>query len=261
MRSRDELVQLDWQAMPLQGRVLIEASAGTGKTHNIGLIWLRLLLEHGLGVQQILVTTFTEAAAQELRERLRRRLVEVEHWFLTSKLVGRSNDKKLLAYLEQCANDGQARTTALRRIQLARADFDRAPIATIHSLCMRIQRDFPLDTGASFRIGAATPERTLLRECLEDFWRQRFLGADVDEREAAAVLSGGIEPLLRDVEDLFGGNPRLVAPDGLAEIDRLLLELRTPQSIKELGRLVADDSLYARKRSAFRRACGKSAPR
>jgi len=250
MHDGDELIPLDWQAMPLQGRVLIEASAGTGKTHNIGLIWLRLLLERGLGVQQILVTTFTEAAAQELRERLRRRLVEVEHWFVTGKLAGRSDDSKLLAYLYGCAKDQATHRAALRRIQLARADFDRAPIATMHSLCMRIQRDFPLDTGASFQTGAPTDERALLRECLEDFWRQRFLGADVDERETAG-RAGGIEPLLRDIEDLFGGNPGLIAPEGLAEIERLVLELRTPQSIEELGRLVADDSLYARKRSAL----------
>ncbi len=64
--------------MPLHGRMLIEASAGTGKTWNIGVIYLRLLLERGLRVEQILVTTFTDAAAQELRERLRRRLVEAE---------------------------------------------------------------------------------------------------------------------------------------------------------------------------------------
>ena len=70
---------LDWQRMPLTGRVLIEASAGTGKTFTIGLIYLRLLLERELRVEQILVATFTDAAAQELRERLRRRLVEAEH--------------------------------------------------------------------------------------------------------------------------------------------------------------------------------------
>jgi len=64
---------LQWQRMPLDGRILIEASAGTGKTWNIGVIYLRLLLERGLRVEQILVTTFTDAAAQELRERLRRR--------------------------------------------------------------------------------------------------------------------------------------------------------------------------------------------
>ena len=243
MRDCDELVPLDWQAMPLQGRVLIEASAGTGKTHNIGLIWLRLLLERGLGVQQILVTTFTEAAAQELRERLRRRLVEAEHWFASGKLVGRPDDK-LLAYLEQYAKDDGTRATVLRRIELARADFDRAPIATMHALCMRIQRDFPLDTGASFQTGAPTDERTLLRECLEDFWRQRFLDGDVDERETA-VLAGGVEPLLRDMEELLAGNPTLVAADGPDGIARLSAELRRPENIAELERLAGDKSLYA----------------
>ncbi|HEY6543971.1 MAG TPA: UvrD-helicase domain-containing protein, partial [Dokdonella sp.] len=54
--------------------MLIEASAGTGKTWTIGVVYLRLLLERGLGVERILVTTFTEAAAQELRERLRKAL-------------------------------------------------------------------------------------------------------------------------------------------------------------------------------------------
>ena len=79
MRSRDATA-LRWRELPLDGRVLIEASAGTGKTWTIGVVYLRLLLERGLGVEQILVTTFTEAAAQELRERLRRRLVETEQW-------------------------------------------------------------------------------------------------------------------------------------------------------------------------------------
>src|ERR1700760_2292299 len=70
---------IDWRTMPLAGRVLIEASAGTGKTYTIGLIYLRMLLERGLRVEQILVATFTERAAQELRDRLRTRLIETEH--------------------------------------------------------------------------------------------------------------------------------------------------------------------------------------
>lgn len=251
MRDRDELTPLAWQAMPLDGRMLIEASAGTGKTHNIGLIWLRLLLERGLGVQQILVTTFTEAAAQELRERLRRRLVDVEHWFATGEAVGSANDAQLLKYLERSGANENTRTETLRRIQLARADFDRAPIATMHSLCLRIQRDFPLDTGASFLVGAPTDEHTLLRECLDDFWRQRFLGAAVDQREVDTVLAGGSEALLRDLKELLAGNPVLVAADGLAEIDRLLVELRTPENMRELSRLVADQSLFARKGAAL----------
>src|SRR5690606_15805246 len=71
-----------WQDTPLHagGRTLVEASAGTGKTWTIAVLYLRLLLEQGLLPRQIVVTTFSDAAAQELRERIRARLVEVEQW-------------------------------------------------------------------------------------------------------------------------------------------------------------------------------------
>src|SRR5699024_7399174 len=69
---------------PLSGSRLIEASAGTGKTYTIAALYLRLILCHGneaafsqpLLPPQILVMTFTEAATQELRDRIRARLVE-----------------------------------------------------------------------------------------------------------------------------------------------------------------------------------------
>ena len=57
--------------VPLGGTVLVEASAGTGKTHAITSLFLRLVLEQGVPVQSILVVTFTEAATAELRDRLR----------------------------------------------------------------------------------------------------------------------------------------------------------------------------------------------
>ncbi|NUR23544.1 UvrD-helicase domain-containing protein, partial [Frateuria sp.] len=74
----------DWSQLPLAhapeqgGRCLIEASAGTGKTWTIAVLYLRLLLEQGLSPRQIVVTTFTDAAAQELRERLRAKLRAAE---------------------------------------------------------------------------------------------------------------------------------------------------------------------------------------
>ena len=67
---------LDVFDCPLAGTRLIEASAGTGKTWNICGLYLRLLLERALEVQQILVVTFTNAATAELRERIRARIVE-----------------------------------------------------------------------------------------------------------------------------------------------------------------------------------------
>ena len=52
-----------------RGRYLIEASAGTGKTWTITHLFCRLVLE-GMPVSRILVTTFTNTGAAELKERI-----------------------------------------------------------------------------------------------------------------------------------------------------------------------------------------------
>ncbi|OZB78278.1 MAG: hypothetical protein B7X28_09125 [Halothiobacillus sp. 13-55-253] len=76
---------------PFAGSRLIEASAGTGKTFTIALLYVRLVLGHGtepLMPPQILVTTFTDAAADELRERIRARLFEASRMFSDADLDG-----------------------------------------------------------------------------------------------------------------------------------------------------------------------------
>ncbi|MBE0440996.1 UvrD-helicase domain-containing protein [Psychrobacter sp. FME13] len=60
----------------LMGRHLIEASAGTGKTWTLTGIVLRLLIEAKRAPEQIIATTFTRAAAAEMRQRIHDRLVE-----------------------------------------------------------------------------------------------------------------------------------------------------------------------------------------
>ncbi|MEJ2658337.1 MAG: UvrD-helicase domain-containing protein, partial [Desulfobacterales bacterium] len=67
---------------PLEGTNLIEASAGTGKTHTITGLFLRLILEKHFSVNQILVVTFTKAATEELKERNRNKLSETKSDFL-----------------------------------------------------------------------------------------------------------------------------------------------------------------------------------
>ena len=61
---------------PLEGTTLIEASAGTGKTYTIAGLYLRLVLEKDMEPGNILVVTFTRAATEELRDRIRNRLRE-----------------------------------------------------------------------------------------------------------------------------------------------------------------------------------------
>ena len=66
----------DITAAPLPNGTLIEASAGTGKTHAVAAYVAKALATtEDLRIGEILVTTFTRNAAAELRERIRGRLV------------------------------------------------------------------------------------------------------------------------------------------------------------------------------------------
>lgn len=252
------LPPLDWRAMPLHGRVLIEASAGTGKTWNIGVIYLRLLLERELRVEQILVTTFTDAAAQELRERLRRRLVEAER-LLEAPTRDAASADPLESWLATQYPDADSARPALRRIQLARSDLDHAPVSTIHALCQRIQRDYPLESGAAFANDQLFDEQQLMRECVEDFWRRRYLAGSVDPREAELLLKDGPEGLLRDLGGLANNADARIEAGGLAELERALATLRRGESLVELQRLADDATLYKRANAALRSRLGEIA--
>ena len=128
MSNNLSLLPLDAASLPLYGRHLIEASAGTGKTFNITRIYLRLLLERDLKVEQLLVMTFTKAATEELRGRidseLRRALAE---W---PQLVTSDEFYRQLAQRV----DGE---TARQRLAEALLYLDDAAIYTIHGFCSR----------------------------------------------------------------------------------------------------------------------------
>jgi len=246
----DAMTPLDWPRLPLAGRVLIEASAGTGKTHTLGLLYLRLLLEGERSVEQILVATFSEAAAQELRLRLRSRIgAAARRLARQAPADAASADPALEAWLAGIEADETRRTTALRRLRLAELDFDRAPIATIHALCQRIQRDFPFASQTPFAGAELLDERELLRECVEDFWRRRYLAGAVDADEAELVLPHGPEALLHDLEALLAADGALLPCDGRRALADALAELRRPEWIAELRRLAGDAVLDGSKRA------------
>ena len=62
--------------LPTAGRVAIEASAGTGKTYTLAGLVVRYVAEARVPVEELLIVTFTRAAAAELRDRVRSRLSE-----------------------------------------------------------------------------------------------------------------------------------------------------------------------------------------
>jgi len=96
----------------LTGRHLIEASAGTGKTWTLTGIVLRLLIEARRAPEQIIATTFTRAAAAEMRQRIHDRLVDfyqLLQW-VNSLSADRANKESLYPHILQVTpdNDKQA---------------------------------------------------------------------------------------------------------------------------------------------------------
>jgi exodeoxyribonuclease V beta subunit len=130
----DALVAFDITGPIPSGRFAIEASAGTGKTYALAGLAARYLLEAGIAIDELLVVTYTRAAAAELRDRVRARLVDVAA-ALTVVIVDPAAvpDDKLLAHL--CASDQALR---LARAETALAEFDSATITTIHGFATQV---------------------------------------------------------------------------------------------------------------------------
>ncbi|MBU6246782.1 MAG: UvrD-helicase domain-containing protein, partial [Xanthomonadaceae bacterium] len=174
--TAEHAAALDWSRLQLagDGRTLIEASAGTGKTWTIAVLYLRLLLEQGLSPRAVVVTTFTDAAAQELRERLRAKLVWGEMAAADWQAgIAAPNVGADLAWLQARWQDDPAQAEHDRlRLRLAQAELDLAPVGTIHRLCRRILGDFPFESGAGFQLGEMVSSEALLDEWSADLWRR-----------------------------------------------------------------------------------------
>ena len=159
----------------LQGQVLIEASAGTGKTYSIALLFLRLLLEAELGINEILVVTFTKAATAELRERVRERIREA-----LDELESPGSQDPLLQELIRSINN---RAEASNRLMDALTCMDEAAIYTIHGFCQRMLQEHAFNSGAPFEMEFLETQGPLRRRIIEDFWRIHFYHCVQQEAE------------------------------------------------------------------------------
>ena len=115
------------------------AGAGTGKTTLLVSKVIRKVVDEGMDVTRILALTFTEKAANEMRERVRKELAKA------GKL----------------------------------ADLDRAEIGTIHSFCSHVLRQFPVEAGVApdFQVDEGQAFRRLFDEAWPR-WLDRELGPD-----------------------------------------------------------------------------------
>ncbi len=174
---------------PLTGTNLIEASAGTGKTYTIAGLFLRLILEKHLTADQILVVTFTQAATEELKDRIRNTLLEAKSAFLT----GSSND----IFIHALVQNRRDSASDVQRIQDALMDFDQAAIFTIHGFCQRILHENAFETQSLFDTELVTDQTRLTQEIADDFWREHFYSSPLEFISYAVHKISGPEYFLK----------------------------------------------------------------
>ncbi|WP_100656954.1 exodeoxyribonuclease V subunit beta [Alteromonas flava] len=157
---------LDVVALPLNGVHLIEASAGTGKTFNITRLYLRLIIECGYSVQQILVMTFTNAATQELRGRLTEALQHALSYWTSAHYRVEASDPVLEALYS--SNEP---AQAMQRIKVAVLEMDEAAVYTIHGFCQRMLKTLAFDAHNPFTVTLEQDHAHIVEQAVEDWFR------------------------------------------------------------------------------------------
>jgi exodeoxyribonuclease V beta subunit len=161
------MLVFDAATLELGGTCLVEASAGTGKTHAITLLVVRLILERQLEPSEILVMTFTEAATAELRVRIRRRLHQALDVLRGQPGDLAETDPDLLRVCDRHRDPA-----SLERLKRAVLGLDEAPITTIHGFCHRVLFDHALRTDAPYGAELVKDLEELDEDVIYDFWHR-----------------------------------------------------------------------------------------
>src|SRR5436309_11081036 len=151
------LTDAQQEAIAARGNVLVVAGAGTGKTKTLIERCLQLLLgEQRVSIDEILMVTFTEAAAAEMRERIRNEL------------------EKKLRELEE----GGSNHDLLNHLREQLALFETAHIGTLHSFCLELVRQhfYELDLDPQLSVLAQEEARLLAEETLEALLQKYYAG-------------------------------------------------------------------------------------
>lgn len=178
---------------------VLEASAGTGKTYTLEHLVVDLVLSAGLPLEQIVIVTFTEAAALELRRRIREKLQELRDLREDRFVAGRAHWE---------LDEG-----ARAKLDAALQAFDRTVISTIHAFCQKVLQDAAFETGRLFR-QTRMPEGELFAEVFKDHLRTAFCATEADRAFLVEALerTGSPEDLEKLLREAWGTRADLV-PD------------------------------------------------
>ncbi|MFO7862854.1 MAG: UvrD-helicase domain-containing protein [Salinivirgaceae bacterium] len=205
--------KFDANTVPLQGKNLIEASAGTGKTFSIALLVLRMLIEKEIPLRKILMVTFTKAAVAELENRVRKFIREAFQYTQTGKA------DKQIGKIVKNGIELKGKDKVVNLLKAARMELDQTSIFTIHSFCQQSLNEFAFETGQLFNSEVVEDQSALVEKVVNEFWRQHITTLDFDVLQLldANGLSRG-EMLLVVNKSLSGKKFACDATSSLAEL-------------------------------------------
>jgi exodeoxyribonuclease V beta subunit len=194
--------EFDVMNTDLQGRNLIEASAGTGKTYSVAILVLRLVIEKKIPVEKILMVTFTKAAVAELESRIRK-FVRMAYRYSAGKGEADNTIRGII--------DTAGKKESLAELKKAVQSLDELSVMTIHSFCEQSLMQYPFETGQSFRFDIATDISDIRDLVVNDYWRKKINTLDPDlfthfsEFLTRKMVQDVLDKALDGKDYIFGG--------------------------------------------------------
>ena len=229
----NHITPLDPLTLPLTGSHLIEASAGTGKTFTIAMLYVRLILGHkrefafsggALTPPEILVVTFTDAATKELRDRIRARLAEAARYFREEPNGIQSLKDTDLLYKLRAEYPASEWPASAHKLELAAEWMDEAAVSTIHGWCNRMLREHAFDSQSLFTQNLETDQSELRSEVVRDYWRIFFYPMKIEEVAQVKAYWASPDKLEDAVKSLLDHALQLPDPKDPAAIISASLE-------------------------------------
>lgn len=160
-----------------EGLHLIEASAGTGKTYTLSSLMVRIFLEKYLP-NQVIATTFTRAAAAELKSRIRARLIEVQQYLEPLRTVLESDIYTRAVQESDPLKQHLLKTFAPRiayaceRLKLVIDQLDELFVGTLDSFSQKLLREFAFESGKIERAQITEDAKAYTRQLIHDVLRE-----------------------------------------------------------------------------------------
>ncbi len=169
------------EPLPDNKTLLLEASAGTGKTWQIAHLVTRLVAEKNTPIERLLVITFTNDAAAELRDRVRARLL-----LARDTLADDAPEADDVLLRDWQSHPDKA--TFRLRLTAAYSSFDLAPISTIHGFSQRMLTQLAFESGQEAGLTLLGDVQPILDEWVADELARLYAATTVDEVALAADL-------------------------------------------------------------------------